>query len=117
MSTLVEESDIVGEDGRRSGGAGQDVPRGLPKQDVLLARYPLSRTSSRYYIVTTEQVRMVNLLAMSDLHLSWPVFQVIMASPRRGNLYVYLRFELIDRHVAALLATQVVPDRVHQEYP
>ncbi|NLP25658.1 MAG: hypothetical protein GX382_14200 [Syntrophomonadaceae bacterium] len=40
MSTLVEESDIVGEDGRRSGGAGQDVPRGLPKQDVLFSPVP-----------------------------------------------------------------------------
>jgi hypothetical protein len=46
MSTLVEESDIVGENGRAKGGAGQDVPRGLPKQDVLLARYPLSSTLS-----------------------------------------------------------------------
>jgi hypothetical protein len=90
---------------------------GYQNRMFCLARYPLSRTSSRYYIVTTKQVRMVNLLAMSDLHLSWPVFQVIMASRRRGNLYAYLRFELIDRHVAALLATQVVPDRVHQEYP
>jgi hypothetical protein len=40
MSTLVEESDIVGEDGRTKGGEGQDVPRGLPKQDVLFGPVP-----------------------------------------------------------------------------
>jgi hypothetical protein len=63
MSTLVEESDIVGEEGPMKGGEGQDVPRGLQNRRFCLARYPLSRTSSRYYIVTTKQVRMVNLLA------------------------------------------------------
>ncbi|NLM88606.1 MAG: hypothetical protein GX176_07515 [Syntrophomonadaceae bacterium] len=31
--------------------------------------------------MTTEQVRMVNLLAMIDFHLSWPVLQVIIATP------------------------------------
>ena len=39
MSTLVEESDIVGEDGRAKGRRGQDVPRGY-KQDVLFGGYP-----------------------------------------------------------------------------
>ncbi len=37
--------------------------RGLQNRMFCLARYPLSRISSRYYIVTTEQVRRVNLLA------------------------------------------------------
>ena len=32
----------------------------------------------------------------------------------RGNLYAYLGSDLIDRHVASLLATLVAPDRVHQ---
>ena len=73
------------------GGEGQDVPRGLQNRMFCLARYPLSRTSSRYYIVTTEQVRMVNLLAMSDLHLSWPVFQVIIAVLSIGYPVYYLK--------------------------
>ena len=53
----MKESDIAGEDGRTKGGEGQDVLKRAIKQDVCLARYPLRRTSSHYYIVTTEQVR------------------------------------------------------------
>jgi hypothetical protein len=40
MSTLVEESDIVGEEGRRSGGEGQDVRKRATKQDVLFSPVP-----------------------------------------------------------------------------
>jgi len=61
ISTLVQESDIAGEDGRSKGGEGQDDRKRAIKQEVCLARYPLNRTTSRYYIVTTEQVHMVNL--------------------------------------------------------
>lgn len=62
MRTLVEETDIAGEDVRTKGGEGQDVLRGLQNRKFCLARHPLSRTSSRYYIVATELVCMVNLL-------------------------------------------------------
>jgi len=40
VSTLVEESDIAGTDGRTKGCKGQDVPRGLSKQDVLFSPVP-----------------------------------------------------------------------------
>jgi hypothetical protein len=40
----------------------------------------------------------------------------VIARPRRGrgNLDAYLRFELIDRHVASLLATLIVSAGEHQ---
>jgi len=40
MSTLVEESDIVGEDGRRSGRRGTGRPARATKQDVLFSPLP-----------------------------------------------------------------------------
>lgn len=40
MSTLVEESDIVGEDGRRSGRRGTGCPKRATKQDVLFSPVP-----------------------------------------------------------------------------
>ena len=46
----------------KEGGRGTGCPERAIKQDVCLARYPLSRTANRCYIVTTEQVRMFNLL-------------------------------------------------------
>jgi len=63
MSTLVKKSDIAGEDGRTKEGEGQEVPRGLQNRRFCLVRYLLRRKSSRYYIVTTELVRRMNLLA------------------------------------------------------
>jgi hypothetical protein len=50
MSTLVGGFNIVGEDGRTKGGEGQYVRKRAIKQDICLARYPLSCTSSRYNI-------------------------------------------------------------------
>jgi len=41
LSTLVKESGIVGEDGRRKGGEGQDIPRGLQNKEVLFSPVPL----------------------------------------------------------------------------
>ena len=52
--------------------------RGLQNRMFCLARYPLSRTSSRYYIVTTEQVRMVNLLAIIHIHYRSLFYRVII---------------------------------------
>ncbi|NLP24834.1 MAG: hypothetical protein GX382_10000 [Syntrophomonadaceae bacterium] len=41
MSTLVEESDIVGEDGRAKGRRGTGCPKRATKQDVLFSPVPL----------------------------------------------------------------------------
>ncbi len=65
--------------------------RGLQNRMFCLARYPLSRTSSRYYIEATEQVRRVNLLAASR-----PVIQVTIA------------FEMTERTVPSCIVPSCI---------
>lgn len=85
MSTLVEASDIVGEDGRTKGGERQDVLRGLQNRTFCLARYPLSCTLSRQYIAATELVLMVNWL--DDLKYFPNAHTCLLAGTVRASSY------------------------------